>query len=178
MTADGFKDRHDVAPLFAGQYRAAVNKHAGPIHTRHGDATGGHVFVATANGNKTIKTLSTDDGFNGISDDFPRDQGIAHARRAHGNAVGYGNGVEQHRFGASFVRAHGSCFGQLVDVHVAGSHHAPGRRNTNLWFAEVFRLKASGVEHCPTWGLLNTVDDNGAVGAFVSHHFSFGVVRA
>ena len=178
MTADGFKDRNDVPPFFAGQDRAAINENTGPIHARHGDATGRHVFVAAANGDKAIKTLSADNGFNGVGDDFPRDQRIAHARCAHGNAVGDGNGVEQHRFGTGFVRAHGGGVGQLVDVHVAGGHHAPGGRNTNLWFAEVFRLKASGIEHCPAWGLLDAVDDNGAVGAFVSHHVSFDSVRA
>ena len=178
MTAHGLKDGNNVSPFFAGQNRAAVNKNARSVHARHSDAAGRHVFIAATNGNKAIKTLCTDDGLNGVGDHFAGYQRIAHPRRTHGNTIRYRNGIEQHRLGPGFISTHGRCFRQFVNVHIAGGHHAPSRGNANLRFVEVLGFESGGVQHCAARGLLNTVNNNGTVGAFVSHLLFFLNSRA
>ncbi len=62
-------------------------------------------------------------------------------------------------FPAGRVSAFGRVPGQLVNMHVAGSDHAPGGGNANLAAAKVFFGKTYSAKHRSAGGLFEAVDD-------------------
>ena len=56
------------------------------------------------NGDEAIHALRAHDGFDGVGDDFAREERVFHCLCAHGNAVGHGDGVEDDGFAAGVVR--------------------------------------------------------------------------
>ena len=75
MFTHRFKNGDDVSILLlvadtAWQDGAAINKHAGAIHTGHGDQAAGHVFIATADGYVAVQPFTTHNGFDRVSDHF------------------------------------------------------------------------------------------------------------
>ena len=96
--------------------------------------------------------------FDGIGDDFPGDQRIAHPGRPHGNTVGDSDRVEQHALAARLVHA-GNRFGrELVDVHVAGREVRPGGSHADLRLLEVGVLESHGAQHGARRRLLRAID--------------------
>ena len=129
VLADGFENGDNVDRLFAMDARqdgAAVDEDRRPVHPGHGDQAAGHVLVAAADGDETVEALRTGHGFDRVGDHFAGDQRIAHARGSHGNTVGYGDGAEDDRLARGGIDSPAGLARQLVDVHVAGSDHAPG----------------------------------------------------
>ena len=121
-------------------------------------AQAGNVLVAAADGDETVEAFRTHHGLDGIGDDFARDQRIAHAGRAHRDAVGNRDGVEQHALAA---RGIGSCRGfarQHVDVHVAWRDIGPGGCDAHLRLAEVRVGEAHGPQHRARRCILEPVD--------------------
>ena len=86
-----------------GQNGAAIDEDGRTIQARHGHRAAGHVLVATADGDEAVEARGTHDGFDGIGDDFARDERVFHAFGAHGDAVGDGDGVEEHALAARRV---------------------------------------------------------------------------
>jgi hypothetical protein len=50
--------------------------------------------------------------------------------------------------------------GELVDVHVARRHHAPGGGNADLRLLEIFGFESDGVQHGAARRAFGTIDDN------------------
>ena len=50
---------------------------------------------------------------------------------------------------------------QLIDVHVAGRHHAPGRGHPNLGFGKILIAESDGVQHRAARRSLHAIDDLG-----------------
>ena len=158
MAAHGLEHGDDVAPLFAGLDGAAVDEDARPIQPRQRHRARRHVLVAAADGHHAVEALGPHHRFDGVGDDFPGDERIAHPGRAHRDAVGDGDGVEDDALRARFVRAERSRLSQGVDVHVARRHHRPGRRDAHLRLGEVLALEADRIEHGAARRLLHAVD--------------------
>ena len=107
MLAHGLEHRDDVAFLLglrmdAGQDRAAVDEHRRPVEARQGHHAAGHVLVAAADRHDRVKALGAGDRLDRIGDDFARNHRVAHARRAHADAVGDGDRAENDRLAAGW----------------------------------------------------------------------------
>ena len=54
------------------------------------------------------------------------------------------------------------CFqGELVDMHIAGGHHAPGRGDAYLWFLEIGIVKPNRTQHRTARSAFDAIDDLG-----------------
>ena len=160
--AHGLEDGDDVDVAFleaAGENGAAVDEDGGAIEAGDGHQATGHVFVASANGNEAIEELAAHDGFDGIGDDFAGDEGVFHALRAHGDAVGDGDGVKDERLATGLGAAFRGGDGELVDVDVAGRDLAPGGGDADLGFLEIGAVEADGVKHGAALRALGGVDE-------------------
>ena len=60
-----------------------------------------------------------------------------------------------------------ACSRELVDVHVAGREHAPGRRDADLRLREVGVLESDGAQHRAAGACVEAVDDDARVAARV-----------
>src|SRR5690606_22615192 len=100
MGADGLEYRDDIPILRARPNRAAVDEHGRPIQASHRHDATRNVLVATTDGNETIEALARNDRFDRIGDHLARDERVAHPRRAHRDAVGQRDGVEEDRLAA------------------------------------------------------------------------------
>ncbi len=179
VRADGFEHRDDVelarvAGDAAGQNGAAVDEHGRAIHARDGDERAGHVFIATADGHITVHARATDDGFDGISDDFAGHERIFHAFAAHRDAVGNGDGVENDGFAAVFIRAFLGFQRELVDVHVARGDVAPGGGDADDGLGKIFRLETDRIQHGAGGGAFGAVDEDAGIRA---ERITFCVLR-
>ena len=159
MAADRLEHRDDVAALRTGPDGAAVDEHGRPIEPRHGDRAGGHVLVAAAERDEPVEALRSDHGLDRVGDDLARDQRIAHAGRTHRDAVGDGDGVEQHGLAARGVDAALGLGGELVEMHVAGREVRPARGDADLRPSEVRVGEPHRAQHRPGRRLLRSVDD-------------------
>ena len=142
-----------------GENCATVDEDAGAVEARHGDDTGGHIFVATADGDEAIEAFAAHDRFDGIGDDLAGNEGILHAFGAHGDAIGNGDGSEDHPFGAGGIGPGFGLAGEAIDVHIARGDHRPGAGDADLGFFKVFASKADGVKHGAAGGTFGAIDD-------------------
>ena len=165
-----FEDADDVTTLLARFDGAAVYKDTRAIQTGHGHDTAGHVLVTATDGHYTVKALTAHDGFDRVSDDFAADQAVAHTGCAHRNTIRNGDGVEQHAFTASGVNAFDGFARQVVNVHVAGGHHAPGTGHANLRLFEIGIFKTNGAQHRAAGSLRHPVNNDRGILAFVIAH--------
>jgi len=168
VLADGFEDRNDVAFLLrvrmdAGEDGAAVDEHAGTIQAGERHHAAGHVFVATADGDEGVKSLGTGDGLDGVGDHLAGNEGVTHAGCAHADSIGNGDGAKNDRLAARGVGTRGGVAGELVDVHIARSDHAPGGGHAHDRFLEIFVLEADGPEHGPIRCAVGTVEHDGGM---------------
>ena len=132
---------------------------------RHGAAR--HVLVAATDGHQSVETLRPHHGLDRIGDHLARDQRIAHARRAHRNAVRDGDGIEQHALAAGGIGAGCRLARQLGDVHVAGGEIGPGRGDADLRLGEILIGEADRAQHGARGRLLDAVHDQARVAARV-----------
>ena len=170
VRADRLENRDDVqfarvAGQTAGQNGAAIDKEGRAVEAGHGHDGAGHVFVASADGDKTVHALAGDDRFDGIGDDFAGNQGILHAFRTHRNAVGDGDGVEDDGLAAGAIGAGFGFAGQLVNVGVAGGDHAPGGGDADEGLLEILGREADGVEHGAGGRAFGSVQNEAGVGS-------------
>ncbi len=142
-----------------GPDRAAVDEHRGPVEAGDRHHAAGHVLVAAADRDQAVESLRAGDGLDRVGDHFARDQRIAHARRAHRDAVRHGDRVEQDVAAAGLPHAPAGGFRQLADVQVAGRHPAPGRGHADLRAEEVLVRKADRAQHRAVRRALCAVDD-------------------
>ena len=168
VLADGLEDGHDVALLLrlwiqAGQDRAAIDEDRRAVEPGDGHEAAGHVLVATADGHHAVEALAAGDRLDGIGDDLAGDKGVLHALGAHGDAIGYGDRVEDDGFAAGGIGAGRGFAGEAVDVHVARGDHAPGGGDADLGFFEIGAGEADGVQHGAAGGALGAIDDEGGV---------------
>ena len=77
--------------MLSGLDRSAVDKDGRNIEARHRDDGTGHVFVTATDGNNAIHALTTNNCFDGISNNFTGDEGKLHAFRAHRDSIGNRN---------------------------------------------------------------------------------------
>ena len=161
MFAHGFEYGNDIH-IFpfeaAGLNGATVNKNAGAVHSRNSHDAGRHVFVAASDGNHAVHSFASHYGLDGVGDHFAAHERIFHPFRAHGNSVGNSDGVELNAFSAGCIRSFDGFLGQLVDVHVAGSHHAPGGSHTDQRFFEILVGKSNRVKHRTARGAVGAVE--------------------
>ena len=129
------------------------------------------------------KPSAADDGLDRVGDDLARHERIAHAGRAHRDAVGDGDRVEKHALRAGGVGARSRVAREAVDVHVAGRDHAPGRGDADLRLREIRVREADGAQHGAARRLRKAVDDDARVPAridaggilvLISHAFEDG----
>ena len=163
VRADALEDilNRDVDSIqFAGRNGSAVEHHAGNVEAaeRHDDA--GHVFIAAADADQAVKEIAARDQLDGVGDHFARNQRGLHALRAHGDAVGDGDGVELHRRAAGLANAFLERLGNLAQVHVAGADLGPcvgdaDDRLVQIFFA-VSRRRADRSAPPPGLGLRST----------------------
>ena len=133
VRADAFEDvlNRDVDLLAVGAVEfsrsdgAAVEHHAGNIEAAEGHDDAGHVLVASADADEAVEEIAARDEFDGVGDHFARDQRSLHTLRAHGDAVGDGDGVELHGRAAGFANAFFESLGYFVQVDVAGADLGP-----------------------------------------------------
>ena len=166
MLADGLEDGDDVGGLAfvqAGDDGAAVDEDGRAVHAGHRHDATGHVLVAAPDRDEAVETFRAGHRFDRVGDDLTRDERVAHARGAHGDAVGNRDRAENDRFSAGIVGALGGFDGQTVDVHVAGGHHRPGRGDAHDGFLEVVVGEADRPEHRSAGGAVGSVDDGGGV---------------
>ena len=184
MAANGLEHRDDVAATRARTNGAAVHEHGRPVQARDGHGATWHVLVTAADGHQAVKALGTDHGLDGIGDDFARNKRIAHAGRAHGDAVGHGDGVEQDRFAAGRVSTGCRFFGQFADVHVAGGQRGPGGGDADLRLGKIGVLETDGAQHGARGRLLDAIHHEAGVlagvvglGSLALGHGSAFIVR-
>ena len=158
--ANRLKDGNHIAMLWPGLDRAAVNEYRRPVESCQSHDATRHVLVAPADRDQPVKPFRGRHGLDGIGDDFPRNQRVAHPLGAHGNPVGYRNRIEDDALAAGLVCARTGQFRQPADMHVAGRHHAPGGGNADLRFGEVFILETDRAQHGPARSLLQAVNDH------------------
>ena len=82
--------------------------------------------------------------FNRISDDFARDQRIAHAAMAHENAISGGGNAEALRHRVGSTNALGGFVRQDIEVHIARRHFTPQRRDAHHRLGEIVVSKTDG----------------------------------
>ena len=111
---------------FAGCDGAAVEHEARDVEAAEGHDDAGHVLVASADADETVEEIAAGNEFDGVGDDFARDERGLHALRAHRDAVGDGDGVELHRRAACFANAFFEGLGNFAKMHVAGADLGPG----------------------------------------------------
>jgi hypothetical protein len=145
----------------AGKDRAAVDEDRRAVEARHGHDATGHVFVAAADGHEAVEALGAANRLDRIGDDFARNERVAHAERAHADAVGDGDGAEDDRLAAGGIGARARLPGELVDVHVAGGKHAPGGGDAHDGLLEIGVLETDGAEHRAVGGAVGAVVDDG-----------------
>ena len=143
----------------AGENRATVDEDAWAVEAGHGDDTGGHIFVATTDGDEAIEAFTAHDRFDGIGNDLSGNEGILHAFCAHGDAIGNGDRPEDHSFGTGGIGPGFGLAGEAIDVHIARGDHRPSAGDTDLGFFKVFASKADGVKHGAAGGTFDAIDD-------------------
>ena len=83
---DGLEDGDDIQLPFGeatGQDGSAVNKDSRTVHANDRHDACRHIFVAAADGYKSVKALTAHDCLDRISDDLARDERVFHAFGAH-----------------------------------------------------------------------------------------------
>ena len=158
---DGDVDQFAVGAVeFAGSDGAAVEHHAGNVEAAESHDDAGHVLVAAADADEAVKEIAAGDQLDGVGDDFAGDQRGLHALRAHGDAVGDGDGVELHGRAAGFANALFEGFGDFAQMHVAGADLGPGVGDADDGLVQIFfgeagrRAGRSGRRR--GWGLQST----------------------
>ena len=165
---EGADDGQVAAMQMAGLDGPAIDENGGDVQPRDGHHGAGHVLVAAADGDEAIHELAVADGFDGVGDHLARDQGIAHSRRAHGNAVRDGDGAEQLRHDARLAQCPFGARGQGVQAHVAGGDGAEAVGDAHHRLVEIAILEAHGAQHGAIGGALGALSDDAA--AFVVRH--------
>ena len=132
---DSFKDRDNIQLTLskaAWEYGATVNKYSCAIQTENRHDAAGHIFVAATDRYETVKALAAHNSLNRIRDDLARNEGVFHPLGAHRDTIRNRNGVENRRLAAGGIDSQSGFARELIDMHVAGSHHAPCRGNAYL----------------------------------------------
>ena len=83
---DGFEDGDNIQLSFGEATRqdcSAVNKDSRTVHANDRHDACRHIFVAAADGHKSVKALTTHDRLDRISDDLARDERVFHPLGAH-----------------------------------------------------------------------------------------------
>ncbi|MNL03013.1 hypothetical protein D3C87_1235380 [compost metagenome] len=176
VLAHGLEHGNDVGVAGARLDGATIDKDRRAIQPRHADQAARHVLVAAADGHQAVETLATGDHFDGVGDHLAGHQRILHAFGAVGDAVGNGDGVEDHALGTGGIRAFFGFERQFVDVHVAWGDHGPSRGDADLRLREVCIGKAHGPQHGACRCGLHAVDHLRGVLAqivFVTHDCSY-----
>ena len=140
---------------------AAVDEDRRPVQARQRHHAAGHVLVTAADGHDRVEGLGVGDRLNGVGDHFPGHKRVAHALGAHADPVGDGDRAEDDGLTAGPVRAAGRLAGELVNVHVAGRHHAPGRRDAHDRLLEILVAETDGPQHGPVRCAVGTVEHDG-----------------
>src|SRR5690606_21916418 len=81
------------------------------------------------------------------------------------DAVGHGNGVEDHRLAAGFVDPSRGPARQLVDMDVARRHLAPGGADADLRLLKILAGESDGVEHGASGRARGAVEHTGRMRA-------------
>ena len=178
MRADRLEHRNHIDRLVAMAARhdgAAIDEHSRPVQTRQRHQAARHVLIAAADGDDAIEPFTTRHHFDGIGDDFARDEGIFHSFGAHGDAIGNSDGVEHDGLAAGRVRAGRGVIGQLIDMHIARRHHAPGGGDADLALREIGVAEPHRVQHGAAGSAVGAIDDNAGVLAGCDGGFGFGL---
>ena len=126
MAANSLEDRNDIGVIGAGFDGATVNKDRRAVQSSHAHQQARHVLVATADGNDAVVAHAAGYRLHAVGNYFAGDKGVLHALGAHGDAVGNRQHVINDALTTGHIGPFVNVFRQLVDVHIAGCHHAPG----------------------------------------------------
>ncbi len=160
MATNGFKHGDDVRVVGAGLDGAAINEYRRTIQARHAHQQARHVFVTSADGDDAVMPHTAGHGLHAVGDDLPGNQRILHALCAHGNPIGNSQNVVDDALTTRVVSPLVDVFCQLIDVHIAGRHHAPGRSDADLGFFEVTIFETDCPQHGTAWCLLHAINNN------------------
>lgn len=159
-----FKNRHHVQ-LTLGEAtrknRSTINKSRRTIHTHDGHDASRHVLVASADGHKAVEPLTTNHRLNGVRNHLAGNERILHPFGAHRNAIGDRDGIENRCLSAGRIDTQSGFAGELIDVHIARRHHAPGGSHTDLRLREIALLVAHGIKHSATWRATQPIQQGG-----------------
>src|SRR5579885_1239484 len=166
MCPHGLKNRDNVnqlAAVYAGHNRAPIDENGRTVKIRHGHQTARHVFVATTNGNQSVKTFGPCHRLDRIGNDLAGNQGITHPQGSHRNAVRNRYGIEYDGLASGIIHAAPSLNSELINVHIARCNHAPCRGNAHDWLLEVLILETNRPEHGAAWSALSAFYEYGRV---------------
>ncbi len=112
-----------------------------------------------------------------VGDDLAGDQRGLHALRAHGDAVGDGDGVELHRRAAGVADAllHGS--GNIAQMEVAGADLGPGVGDADDGLVQVFFREAYAAQVGAGCGAVGAFgEDDGVLLCGIEWHGMFSIL--
>jgi hypothetical protein len=137
----------DVAVLEAPRLDGArVNDHAGDAEPDVGHRRCGDGLVAADEGDYRVEHVAPADELYGVRDQLAAHQARLHALRAHGYAVGDGDGVELHRGAAGLPDPLLDLLGEVAVVEVAGHGFDPLVRNPDYGLVQVLVREAHALE--------------------------------
>mmetsp|Transcript_16306 Transcript_16306/g.48671 ORF Transcript_16306/g.48671 Transcript_16306/m.48671 type:complete len:356 (-) Transcript_16306:207-1274(-) len=123
--------------LLARADRAAVDHEGRPVEARHGDDDARHVLVAAGNRDQAVVPLRAHDRLHGVRDEVPRLERVAHARRAHGDAVADAHGIEAVADEARLLARLADARAELQEVHITRIAVVPDGAHADLRLREV-----------------------------------------
>jgi hypothetical protein len=126
---------------------AAIQRDAGDIQSRQGHRCGRDGLVAAAQHHHRVEAVAVDGQLDRIGDHLATDERGAHARGAHGDAIGDRDGVEFDRRATGGADAGGRVLGQLAQVEVARADVRPGVHHRDQRLADVGVVQAGSAQH-------------------------------
>src|SRR6266478_837003 len=167
MRSDSFEnvlDSDGMAFKLARGNRAAVQNEARNIQPGEGHDAARNGFVAADEHNKGIEKVSARHQLDGIGDNFPTNEGSAHAFRAHGDAVGDGYGVELERGTAGSANAVFDVLSELTEVIVARADFDPSIRHSHERLGEILIAQSTSAKHGASRRSMGAIDQGVTAG--------------
>ena len=140
----GAKQR--VAAHVAGQHGAAGDHDGRDVQPGGGHEHAGYDLVAAGDEHHGVKVVGLHHHFDGVGDEIPAGQRVAHTAVALAQAVADGDGAGLAGDAAPLQDAVFHLLGQFPHVHVAGNHLAEGVDHRHKGLFHVLLVHAGGVE--------------------------------
>ena len=107
--------------------------------------------------------MTEHEGFDGIGNNFPRNQRITHPQGPHGGSIGYSNRVKYQPCQLFFLGGSFDMCSKVIQMHVAGITFVAATCDAYKRLLHFFVRHASGVQHRHSCRMLGVVTDFPAV---------------